>query len=62
MRHIIMIQDLHLHTLDDIQHAFQHAHIQYEIQKERDIIIVDGTNDQLRYAKQILQDLGYDVL
>lgn len=45
-----------------IQQTLEASSITFDIQLDRKIVIVDGTNDKLRLAKQLIANAGFQVL
>lgn len=63
MKSIIMIHDLKDATSANIiQQTLESSSIEYELNLERKIVIVDGNNDKIRLAKQLIANAGFQVL
>lgn len=63
MKSIIMIHDLKDATSANIiQQILESSSIEYELNLERKIVIVDGNNDKIRLAKQLIANAGFQVL
>lgn len=63
MKSIIMIHDLKDTTSANIiQQTLESSSIEYELNLERKIVIVDGNNDKIRLAKQLIANAGFQVL
>lgn len=63
MLSIIMIEE----TIDEtsakqILQTLEASNIACNIHLERNVVIVDDTNDKIRLAKQLLADAGFQVL
>lgn len=58
-----MIHDLKDTTSANIiQQILESSSIEYELNLERKIVIVDGNNDKIRLAKQLIANAGFQVL
>lgn len=63
MRSIIMIRNMNDEACAKaIWQALESSNIDFEIQFDRKIVIIEGNNDKLRLAKQLIENAGFQVL
>lgn len=63
MRSIIMIRNMNDEACAKaIRQALESSNIDFEIQFDRKIVIIEGNNDKLRLAKQLIENAGFQVL
>lgn len=63
MMSVIMIEDMNDEACaQKIQNALSNTRIPFEIKLERKVVVVEGDNDLIRLAKQIISDAGFCVM
>lgn len=63
MKSIIMIRDMNDEAcVKAIRQALESSSIDFEIQFDRKIVIIEGNNDKLRLAKQLIENAGFQVV
>ena len=63
MTSIIMVKDLlNEERVKTLAYVLDNAGIQHEIRLSQSVVLVDGDNDVIRKAKQMIADHGFEVI
>ena len=63
MQSIIMVSDMNCaNCAKKIETALAETRINFRVDVERKIVVVDGSNDMLRLAKQVIGEIGFTVM
>lgn len=63
MTSVILLRDaMDEECIKSLSEAFYSCGIPFDIRKAMNTIIVEGNNDVIRKAKQLVADYGYDVM
>lgn len=63
MTSIIMVKDLlNEERVKTLAYVLDNAGIQHEIRLSQSVVLVDGDNDVIRKAKQMISDHGFEVI
>lgn len=62
MKHIIFVKDMSCeHCVKRISEALSETRVDFEINLERQAVIVEGRNDIVHIAKMAIREVGYTV-
>lgn len=63
MTSIIMVKDLlNEERVKTLAYVLDNAGIQHEIRLSQSVVLVDGDNDVIRKAKQMISEHGFEVI
>lgn len=63
MKSIIMVSDMNCENCaNKIETALRSANVTCSINLDNKIVVVEGNNDMVRNAKQIINDIGFTVV
>lgn len=62
MKKIIMVQDMNCaNCAKKIENALKETRVDFQVDLEKKVVIVNGDNDMAAVAKKVITDIGFTV-